>query len=204
MKKKLFFAAAAVVLTVVLVCGIYVINVYRIKKLGVTLTPSKDYPIKTTNYYLQNDPRWAAEPIGNSNSSLGGKGCLVSCVATAITDLGTAKTPQEVNQMLTQADGFLGADLIWYKINEVFPQVDYKYSRVFTSRTIEQDLAAGLLPIVNVKYHKTGVTHWVLVAGAKDGEFYVLDSMKKDMAPLPLSDHGKVYAYRVLYRSDKK
>jgi len=84
-------------------------------------------------------------------------------------------TPKELNNMLTENNGYQGADLIWYKINEVLPEVDYRYSRIFDSKTIEKDLEKGLLPIVNVRYYKTGVTHWVLIVGAKDGEFIICD-----------------------------
>jgi len=43
-------------------------------------------------------------------------------------------TPKELNNMLTENNGYQGADLIWYKINEVLPEVDYRYSRIFDSK----------------------------------------------------------------------
>jgi len=180
---------------------IYAGRVYFIKNFGVELTPSKDYPVAITGYYRQNDPQWKDDTIGNSVRKMGNTGCLISCVATAISDLNVPITPKELNATLTQNSGFQGADLIWYKINESIPEVDYRYSRIFSSKTIEKDLERGLLPIVNVHYFKTGITHWVLIVGAKDGEFIICDPMDDGTKTRLLSEHGKVYAYRVIERT---
>ena len=48
------------------------------------------------------------------------------------------------------------------------------------------------------KNHGSGATHWLLVIGAKNGEFSIYDPLSKNKEPIPLSAHGKVYAYRVL------
>ena len=98
-------------------------------------------------------------------------------------------------------NGYAGADLIWYKINEAFPEVNYEYSRTFDSKTIEDHLKNNRLPIVNVKIHETGYTHWVVILGSKDGDFLIFDPLNKDKEPIPLSTHGKVYAYRVLVKN---
>lgn len=182
----------------VIAVGYYVIASRLIKYNGKELVPSKDYPIHQVTYYLQNDPQWAGDNIGNSSYTMGGAGCLITCVASSICDLGVRIDPQELNNKLTDVGGFDDAILIWYKIHEAVPEVDYKYSRIFSSRTIEKDLREGRLPIINVKYHGGGVTHWLLVVGSKDGEFMVYDPLNQDKGPIPLSTHGKVYAYRVL------
>ncbi len=186
----LLFAAAAA-------GGYYALRAKGI--IGITLTPSRDYEIHPVTYYLQNDPLWADDKLGSTSRSLGGAGCLISCVASAITDLDSAVTPGELNKRLTDVGGFSGGDLIWYKINEAVPSIDYTYSRVFSAQTIEKDLKQGLLPIVNVKYRGGLVSHWVLIVGAKDGDFLVYDPLNGDKEPIPLSVHGKVYAYRVLH-----
>jgi hypothetical protein len=167
--------------------------------IGVTLTPSQDYEVHPVAYYLQNDPLWSDDKIGTTSRNLGGAGCLISCVASAITDLVSTMTPGELNKLLTDVGGYSGADLIWYKISEAVPSVTYTYSRIFTARTIENDLKQGLLPIMNVKYRGGLVSHWVLIVGAEDGDFLVYDPLSSDQEPIPLSVHGKVYAYRVLH-----
>jgi len=40
-------------------------------------------------------------------SKMGNTGCLISCVATAITNLNVPITPKELNAALTEKDGFL-------------------------------------------------------------------------------------------------
>ena len=80
--------------------------------------------------------------------------------------------------------------------------VNYSYSRVFSSRTIENDLRNNRLPIVNVRYNGTGITHWVIIVGAKDGNFFIFDPLNKNETPIPLHMHGKVYAYRVLFKTN--
>jgi hypothetical protein len=38
----------------------------------------------------------------------------------------------------------------------------------------------------------------VLICGAKDGDFLILDPLGDGISPMRLSEHGKVYAYRVI------
>ena len=204
-EKRRLFVLLIILLIAFFIAGtitaIYVCRVYYIKTYGLVLTPTKDYEIHDIEYYLQNDPAWGDERLGRTDRRLAGAGCLIACVSSAATDLGVQVTPKELNQKLTEIDGFQGAELIWYKINEVYPEIDYKYSRIFRSATIEADLKSGLLPIINVKYKGDGITHWLLVIGAKDGEFLVYDPLNAERAPMKLSAHGRVYAYRVLIPS---
>jgi hypothetical protein len=178
---------------------LYIFPSLRIRSLGIQLKPSKDFPLRQITYYLQNDPIWRKDTIGNTNITLGGEGCLISCVSAAATELlDNPVTPQELNNMLTQIDGYEGASLIWYKIHQAIPTLDYSTARVFSSKTIEADLGNGLMPIVRVKMYGIGATHWVLIIGAQDGQFMILDPLKQDRQPIPLSTHGNVYAYRVI------
>ena len=155
---RIIVSIIAIGLIVFMLLGCYFAASRFIKYTGIILTPSKEIPVHEITYYLQNDPQWSSDKIGYSNYSMGSSGCLISSVASAITELGIEITPQELNDALTNVNGYSGADLIWYKINEAVPQADYKYSRIFSSGTIEKDLKAGLLPIVNVKFHGGGVT----------------------------------------------
>lgn len=202
-KKTVRIALAAVLLVLVAAAacgGWYILRVYQIKNTGIRLVPSRPFEVRDVVCYLQNDPLWADEKIGETSRSLGGAGCLISCAASAVTALGTSITPSELNSRLAEVGGYQGADLIWYKVHEAVPQVTYKYSRVFTAKTIERDLARGLLPVVNVRYYGSGVSHWVLIVGADENDFLVCDPLNKEQCPMPLSTHGNVYSYRVFLK----
>lgn len=204
-RKRLYYSligAICLVVIAVIVAAFYTGRVYYIKNMGINLVPVKDHPIKIFSYYRQNDPEWQSIAIGNSERKMGSTGCLISCVATSVSQLSSPVTPAEFNSKLTKVDGFQGADLIWYKINEAFPNINYRYSRIFNNKTIESDLEKGLLPIVNVKYNKTGVTHWVIIVGAENGEFIICDPLDDGYSTKLLSDHGKVYAYRVIEKAN--
>ena len=197
----IIFIPATFLLIAGFIASIYTLRVYYSKVYGIYLTPVNVHEIVNIPYYLQNDSQWGGETIGDSNRKMSGAGCLITCVANAMDNLGLTVTPGDVNAKLTEAGGFQGADLIWYKINEIWPEIQYRYTRDFSSALIESDLSAGLLPIVNVKIHGVGATHWLLVVGAVNGEFMAFDPLNKEKKPIPLSTHGKVYAYRVLYKN---
>lgn len=197
--------AALIIMAVLIIAsaaagGYYVLRAKHISNNGIKLIPARDYEIHEVEYYLQNDSLWTGDKIGQTHQTLGGAGCLISCAASAITDLGFEMTPAELNKKLTDVDGFSGANLIWYKIHEAVPEVNYTYSRIFSAKTIEHDLAQGRLPIVNVKYRGGGVSHWVIIIGAEENDFIVYDPLVSEKTPIPLSDHGKVYSYRALHK----
>jgi len=206
MNRRGLFVCCCVLTLAIAITGaamvVYVARVLYIREYGVELKPAREHEVIEVQYYLQNDPEWSSDIIGGSNRKMGSTGCLIACVASAITDLGVPVTPGEVNQKLTEAGGFQDADLIWYKINEAFPEISYTYSRVFSSAMIEKDLESGLLPIVNVRLNRTGITHWLLIIGGKDGEFLAYDPLDASKEPINLSRHGNVYSYRVLMHAD--
>lgn len=174
---------------------------YYIKNYGLSLTASKNFKPREVAYYLQWDSEWADDRIGESDSSMGGAGCLVTSVASAANALGFIVTPKELNRRLTKARAYAGDRLIWTRLGEALPGLGYSYKRIFSGSTMEKDLAAGRLPIVNVRFLGDGVTHWILIDGAEDGEFLVYDPANSAKTYLPLSRHGKVYAYRVLEKT---
>lgn len=138
LKKKRLFYFLLIVFSIMLIAAapflVYAGRVYYIKTVGIELVPSKDFPVEITEYYTQKDPLWKDDKIGNTQRRMENTGCLIWCVSTAISQLNVPVTPKELNNMLTENNGYQGADLIWYKINEVLPEVNYRYSRIFDSK----------------------------------------------------------------------
>lgn len=202
MKNFIIISAVVIVLAAAALLGSeYIMHTY-IKNVGINLTPSRDYAVAEYTPYLQNDQRWWTDTVGTSSRSMAGVGCVLSCAASAITQLGFPVTPAELNVKMTACGGFQdGSDLIWNKLGDAVPGITYSYSRVFSAKTIEADLQNGLMPIVKVKANITGAQHWVMIVGARDGEFLVHDPLNRTLEPKPLSTHGRGYAYRVIKRA---
>lgn len=198
--KTVLVVGLAVVLLLALATGGYTAASLYIKNTGITLHPGRDIETIAVTGHLQNDPAWGSDAIGHSSYSMAGAGCLICCAAASATHLGIPVTPGQLNERLTAADGYDGALLLWDKLTEILPGIGYRSRRIFTANTLLDDLDAGLLPIVKVHYRHGGAQHWVLVVGAQDGDFMVLDPLQADGKPVPLAaTHGKVYAYRILY-----
>jgi hypothetical protein len=173
---------------------------YVIQKFGIEVNPSQKIPVIKTQVFLQNDAAWSGDKLGVSDYSMGGHGCLVCCIASAMCALGPTTDPGSLNSALADNGAYTEeGEIIWGKLKAL--GADYTYSRDFSAQTLERDLKAGLLPIVKVKYRGAGVFHWVLVVGADNEDFLVLDPLNAAKEPIPLKTHGRVFAYRVLIKA---
>ena len=206
-RKRVFYISLSALLIVVFVAGGLIANYgftfLRIKSEGVVLAPTKAIEPFAITYYLQNDPQWSTDKLGDSSSTMGGAGCLVASITTAMDYYGVKYIPQEVNSLFRENDVFNeNGQVIWMNIKNAIPEIDYKYDRVFDTQTIEDLLDEGLLPIIEVKYKGTGINHWVVVIGSDGTDFLVMDPLAQSKTPTKLSEHGgRAYAYRVLVRN---
>jgi hypothetical protein len=57
--------------------------------------------------FSQRDPRWAAEPLGTSQLTLGQAGCLVTAAAALLASWGHVWNPQTLNVFLRQSHGYV-------------------------------------------------------------------------------------------------
>ncbi len=191
-------------LLIITIVWTYFIKITSIKNYWIIVEPSKTIVPKQVDFYRQDNPEWSEEKIWKTKLSLWGYGCLLSVIATSLCDLGYNTTPKELNSVFSKNNVYdENWEIIWYKIHSVIPEVDYEYKRIFSSSTIEDALEEWLLPMVKVKYHKKGAFHWVLVTWAKNWEFLVADPLESSKSLIPLDEHWKVYAYRVLVNKGK-
>lgn len=173
-----------------------------IKSFGLKLSPSKSYIPKNVEFNLQNDIRWKNDLMGTTNFNMGGHGCLVSVLATSFSELGVKVDAGMLNKEFSDKGIYdHNGEVIWFKINEKYPEIKYRYGRVFYSKLFEKELEEGKLPIVMVKYKKTGVYHWVLMVGSYKDDFLIIDPLNQSKNISSLSIHGNIFAYRILEKT---
>ena len=64
--------------------------------------------------YRQDDERWADETLGNSSYIMGKSGCLVSCIASAVTMAKEEKTPGNLNEEFSAHNVFdAEGNILW-------------------------------------------------------------------------------------------
>lgn len=200
--KKIIISVVILIVLISLVPAGYLVSAVWIKTFGIRVLPEAVHKPQNVEFFLQNDPQWKDELLGDSGQNLAQVGCLVSVLASDIDYLGYKTNPPDLNSLFNSNGVYTSSgEVIWNKISEAIPDVKYDYTRVFTSRTLENHLKNGRLPIVKVKYKKTGIFHWVLIIGSDNEDFLIMDPLNPTQEPIRLRTHGRVYAYRVLNNS---
>jgi hypothetical protein len=167
---------------------------------GVVAKSTTDFPVNEKLIsYRQDNAEWKADKIGNSKYDLESSGCVITSIATAISNSNMAMNPGELNQFLSENNVFDdNGNLQWGKIDEL----DGFYADVYSDKSsaiIDECLAAGHYPIVKIhrntffSYH-----HYVLVIGAENGDYICMDPLQDNLTKL--SDYkNKIYAIRCVY-----
>ena len=202
MKKRKTWIALLITLLAVaaLVIALPFGRAFVIKNYGIDLTPNGEIPLHEVKAFLQNDASWAQDKLGASSFGMGGHGCLVCCVASAMCALGMETDSGKLNKLLFEKGVYTpDGDIIWSNLKAL--GLTYDYNNDFDASVLEKHLQNGLLPMVKVKYKGKGAYHWVLVTGSTQEDFMVIDSLHAAKEPIPLKTHGKVYAYRVLQKA---
>lgn len=175
---------------------------------GVQATPSQDIAGAATVSYQQDDPRWAQERLGNSDFTMASSGCLVTCITSAL-QMETAvqeeadsrwEDPGALNRCLTENQVYDNrGNLQWEPLNRLEGlRADVCDDK--SSKLLEEYLQRGHYPIVRVRMSGLGNVHYVLVVGAKAGEFICMDPLNPTGEAVPLSDFGnRIYAIRCVY-----
>ena len=147
-------------------------------------------------WYSQRDPRWQGEQLGNGAATIGSWGCLMTCMAMALTAFGTPVTPSELNQRLKAHGDFSGSSVdfsgpwdigrLKYKGNVAsWPNSNVPHA-VWTGedpiQRINSALAAGNIVITQVDtkpnnglFDSNVEQHWVIIIKrAADGNDYLI------------------------------
>lgn len=185
----------------ILFCFLFVAAVFVCFRLrgGVQVKPSGDSDTLSDReavFYRQDDARWADDFLGESEYTMRSSGCLVSCIASAVSmESGMEETPGMLNAELSAGQVYdAEGNLQWGALSEFEKyQVDV-YGEV-SSELIDACLAEGHYPIVRVRMYALGNIHYVLIVGARGGEYLCMDPLQD--GPVKLSYCGnRVYGMR--------
>jgi GH25 family lysozyme M1 (1,4-beta-N-acetylmuramidase) len=138
--------------------------------------------------YNQRDIRWAAHALG-TKSTIGANGCLMTCASMVCNHFGHASNPLQLNQWLTDNEGYLDGNLfLWAKIEELYP--DMKFDGFVynpTAQQIKAVILAGVMPIMHVDFNDDTPLiemHWVLGIGVTGADVLIADPWTGTMGRL--------------------
>lgn len=152
--------------------------------------------------YKQDDERWADDALGDSSYTMKSSGCLVSCIASAISmESRDEVTPGELNQIFTEHGAYDSeGNIQWAAVDRIDGYSTHVYQGV-AQQEIDQCLAAGHYPIVRVRVNGVGNFHYVLIVGTENEDYICMDPLKSELTEL--SQYlGRVYAVRMV-QSDR-
>jgi hypothetical protein len=126
--------------------------------------------------FWQGDEKWSDDPLGGvaNNGTLGGQGCAVAAAAMVFKFYGIETDPQQLNWFLTSVDGYTDRGWIYWDRAAWFApdRVRHVYEDLASYQLIDSNLDRGNPVIVRVRL-RSGVTHFVVIAG-KDGFDYLV------------------------------
>ena len=198
MKQK-NYTKIILLISAILLCLILLFYFMRVHN-GVKVSPSMEYPVtEPVIMYRQDDEKWAKDTLGESSYHMKGSGCLVSCIAAAVSNEGETITPGELNALFSENGVYdKEGNIQWGKISEM----EGYQVKVFNSpsnESIEQCLQNGNYPIVRIRIHGIGNYHYVLVVGTKQGDYICMDPLEDELTTL--SSYGKrVYTVRCVWK----
>ena len=166
---------------------------------SVTVKPTQAEPLsREVISYRQDDETWAADLLGDSRFTMKSSGCLVTCIASAVSmETGAGITPGALNQIFSENQVYDSeGNIQWAAIGEIEGYSADVFSEVSETQ-IAQCLASGHYPIVRVRMHGLGSYHYVLVVGTEDGDYICMDPLENGLTKLSYY-LNRVYAVRVV------
>ncbi|MDE6054431.1 MAG: hypothetical protein K2G55_11855, partial [Lachnospiraceae bacterium] len=148
--------------------------------------------------YRQDDDAWAADQLGGSRFTMQSSGCLVTCIASAVSmETGTEVTPGALNKIFSENQVYDSEGNIQWAMIEKIEGYSADVFQEVSETEIAQCLAFGHYPIVRVRMHGFGNVHYVLIVGIEDGEYICMDSLGNGLTRLSRY-WNRVYAVRVV------
>ena len=155
--------------------------------------------IRGVPYYLQNDPQWAAEPIGGSNEQMASAGCTVSALAMGLTAVGHPVNPPTLSRELKRRGGFTANGfVIWRAVSEATGGRVKVELPTLSHEAIDAELSKNR-PVIAKILLQDRIQHWVLIVGKQGADYLIMDPLNGEKSLLRLSDRSSaIHAIRVL------
>lgn len=201
-RKSIIFVA---LLLVFLCVGVILFSLMRFRGSKVitvsegieNIIPSEDIIL-----FRQDDERWAEDILGNSVYSMKGSGCLVTCIAAALsmdTNMeGKTVTPESLNEQFSYGGVYdEEGNLQWENLRQLDGGdiYDVEFYNSVSEEILQDCLEQGKFPIVRVRVAGIGNVHYILVVKLEEGKFFCMDPLKDKLQPL--SHYGnRIYAIR--------
>ncbi|MDE6847203.1 MAG: hypothetical protein K2J99_15765 [Lachnospiraceae bacterium] len=198
MKNKKTILMKVTILFVGIVVGVIALFCFRVRHGVIVKTDRTEVISREVIFYRQDDERWAKDSLGDSSFTMKSSGCLVSCIAAAVSMEGEeVVTPGELNMIFSGYNVYDGeGNIQWSAIESIGGYSVNVYSDV-EEQEIYQCLADGHYPIVRVRVNGLGDWHYVLVVGLEDQDYICMDPLKDELTKL--SQYlNRVYAVRMV------
>ncbi len=148
--------------------------------------------------YRQDDEAWSADMLGDSRFTMKSSGCLVTCIASAVSmETGTQITPGALNEIFSENQVYDSEGNVQWAMIEKIEGYSADVFQEVSETEIAQCLVFGHYPIVRVRMCGLGNFHYVLIVGIADGEYVCMDPLENSLTKL---SHylNRVYAVRVV------
>ncbi|MBQ8823404.1 MAG: hypothetical protein IJZ82_12235 [Lachnospiraceae bacterium] len=148
--------------------------------------------------YRQDSSEWANDYLGTSTYTMKSSGCLVTCIAVAISNDGRNITPGELNQLFSKENMYdTEGNLQWERLKNLENFSVQVYNGV-SAEDISSCLEEGHFPIVRVRMKGWGSFHYVLIVGSENGDYICVDPLEDELTTL--SDYNnRIYAIRCVW-----
>ncbi len=166
---------------------------------SVVVKPSQDkLVVEETAAYRQDNEIWADDTLGDSGFTMRSSGCLVTCIASAVSmETGNEITPGVLNTLFSEYHVYDNeGNIQWAAIDKI----EGYHAEIFgevSETEIAQCLADGHYPIVRVRVRGLGSFHYVLIVGTEEGEYVCMDPLEDELTTLSRY-LDRVYAVRVV------
>lgn len=149
-------------------------------------------------FYRQDNSEWGNDTLGNSSYTMKTSGCLVTCIASAISVNDSTITPGKMNALFTKNSIYdEDGNMQWDQMQKIDGLHVERYDDV-SNDDIEHCLEEGRYPIVRVRRKGLGSYHYILIVGTDNGEYICMDPLEDRQ--MKLSEYGNfVYAVRCVW-----